>query len=166
MVNTSIPVTVVGRTFPSVKACCEFFGINSTKVYKYKSKNNCSYEEAINYFLPANLASDNFYSNNNNSEEKKESVVEEIKEEETHVVSSAEPTAQEVENESIDEHINEENESMEVNEEMAQQKEVVKTVLSGSDDLSHVSTEERKLTITKVDEKLNIFQKLKRWLFG
>lgn len=163
MINSSIPVTIAGQTFPSVKACCEFFNISSSKVYKYKSANKCSAEEAIRAFLSDELAAQSEEAANEHVIEETPAAAEEPVVEEPVVEEITEETPV-VEEQPVEEHINEENESTEVNEEMEKNENNVMTVVAGNDNLTHVSKEERTLTLTTV--KLNIFQRIKRWLFG
>lgn len=164
MINSSIPVTIAGQTFPSVKACCEFFNISSSKVYKYKSANKCSAEEAIRAFLSDELAAQSEEAANEHAIEETPAAVEEEPVVEEPVVEEITEETPVVEEQPVEEHINEENESTEVNEEMEKNENNVMTVVAGNDNLTHVSKEERTLTLTTV--KLNIFQRIKRWLFG
>lgn len=156
----SITVTINGTEFSSVKQCCEHFGINKNKVYKYKSDNQCTYEEAILHFIPkeqeedlqvvteptpiappieeesAENVNDNELINENNSaeEESKEDVKDEEPEKEIEVI----PISDEVEEEKEDEETMTEEELK----------------------------EQSKLKITYVEKKPNIFRRFIKWLFG
>lgn len=47
----SMPISYRGKDYDSLQQCCDELGVNLTSLRTYKSKQKCTFEEAINHYV-------------------------------------------------------------------------------------------------------------------